>query len=178
MKVLDIGCGPGIYVRALRDLGFEADGVDLDPRCPYDKVNILSDEFTEKYAGKYDLAVCLEVAEHLSPDDADELVEKIVSVAPIVLFSAAVVGQGGHGHINCQPKEYWVEKFADHNYVVDSETTEDLVGFMQSGYHLGWFTQNAVVFRKYGDVCYDRIIQEETPQAERLAQWFQKTSFK
>jgi len=171
MKVLDIGCGPGIYVKALREAGVDADGVDLDPRCPYQVMDVFSADFAQKYAGKYDLAMCIEVAEHLPKNRADELVKQITSVAPTVLFSAAVPGQGGHGHINCQPKSYWVERFALLNYVVDAEETERLVSFMASGYHMGWFRNNAVVFKAYGQACYDRIIQEETPQAIRLASY-------
>ena len=32
MKIIDVGCGPGIYVKALRELGYEVDGIDPDPR--------------------------------------------------------------------------------------------------------------------------------------------------
>jgi hypothetical protein len=175
MKILDIGCGPGIYVKALNEAGVDASGVDLDPRCPYDVMDVFSDAFDQKYAGKYDLAMCIEVAEHLPESMADELVRRLVSVAPTVLFSAAVPGQGGHGHINCQPKQYWIDKFATRNYVVDSEATQKLVSFMASGYHMGWFRNNAVVFKQYGAACYDRIIAEETPQAVRLAAYLAKT---
>jgi len=174
MKVLDVGCGPGIYVKALREAGVHADGVDLDPRCPYDVMDVFSDEFADKYAGKYDLAMCIEVAEHLPESRANELVKTLTSVAPTVLFSAAVPGQGGHGHINCQPKSYWVEKFALLNYVVDADATEKLVTFMASGYHMGWFRNNAVVFKQYGAACYERIIEEETPQAVRLADYLSR----
>lgn len=169
MKIIDVGCGPGIYVKALREAGVDADGVDLDPRCPYTVMNIFSPVFGEKYDGKYDLAMCIEVAEHLPASMADELVKRLTLLAPVVLFSAAVPGQGGHGHINCQPKSYWVEKFALLNYVVDADATQRLLSFMVAGPHMGWFRNNAVVFKQYGAACYDRIIQEETPQAMRLA---------
>ena len=171
MKIIDDGCGPGIYVKALREAGVEADGVDLDPRCPYDVMDVFSSDFDSKYKGKYDIAMCIEVAEHLPATRADDLVKTLTGLAPVVLFSAAIPGQGGHGHINCQPKEYWIEKFALLNYVVDAEATDKLIAFMVSGYHMGWFRNNAVVFKEYGAACYDRIIAEETPQAIRLASY-------
>lgn len=171
MKILDVGCGPGIYVKALQDAGMIAEGVDIDPSSPCTKIDIFSDEFKSKYWGKFDLALCLEVAEHLDETLSESLVECLTKVAPVVLFSAAIPGQGGHGHINCQPKSYWIQKFAKMNYVVDAETTDQLVKFMASGYHMGWFTQNAVIFKQYGAACYARIIEEETPQAERLAEF-------
>jgi SAM-dependent methyltransferase len=178
MRVLDVGCGPGIYVQALRDLGIHADGVDIDPRCPFDQVDVFSDTFLGKYCPdgrhKYDLCLCLEVAEHLPADKADMFIQRLVKTAPMVLFSAAVPGQGGHGHINCQPKDYWIEKFGRENYVLDETMTSSVVEFMRSGYHMGWFVNNAMVFRPYGDVYYPQIIEEETPQAIRLAEYIKR----
>lgn len=174
MKVLDVGCGPGIYVKALQEAGIDAEGVDIDPASPCTIIDIFSDHFRSKYWGKFDLALCLEVAEHLPSRLSDKLVECLTKVAPVVLFSAAIPGQGGHGHINCQPKQYWVDKFGELNYVVDSDATNDLLKFMSSGHHMGWFLQNAVVFKQYGATCYARIIQEETPQAIRLAEYILK----
>jgi 23S rRNA U2552 (ribose-2'-O)-methylase RlmE/FtsJ len=179
MRVLDVGCGPGIYVQALRDMGIEADGVDIDPRCPFTQMDVFSQEFLDTYTPQqYDLCVSLEVAEHLGKAWADEFVRRLTQVAPTVLFSAAVPGQGGHGHINCQPKEYWIEKFGLCNYVLDETATNNLVEFMRQGYHMGWFVNNVMVFKTYGDVYYDQIIQEETPQAVRLAEYLKSFSAK
>lgn len=174
MKIIDVGCGPGIYVKALREAGIDADGVDIDPLCPYKIEDIFSEEFLNNHKNKYDIAMCIEVAEHLHESKADALVKVLSSLAPTVLFSAAVPGQGGHGHINCQPKQYWIDKFAQINYVVDEESTAKLLNFIISGYHMGWFRNNAVVFKTYGTACYDRIIKEETPQAIRLADYISK----
>ncbi len=71
MKIIDVGCGPGIYVKALRDLGFEVDGIDPDPRCPERQVSMFDVE------GEYDLAICLEVAEHIDATEADNIVKKL-----------------------------------------------------------------------------------------------------
>lgn len=172
MRVLDVGCGPGIYVQALLDLGIQATGVDIDPRCPFHKLDVFSQEFLDTYTPqKFDLCLSLEVAEHLAEEWADEFVQRLTLVAPTVMFSAAVPGQGGHGHINCQPKEYWIEKFGRRNYVLDTDATHKLVEFMRQGYHMGWFVNNVMVFKSYGDVYYEQIIQEETPQAVRLAKY-------
>lgn len=183
MRVLDVGCGPGIYVDALRQAGIDAIGIDLDPHCPHDICDIFSSEFREKHmrtsgvrASKpYDLTLCLEVAEHLPESSACGLVARLVGTSDTILFSAAIPGQGGHGHINCQPREYWLEKFALHNYVYDDKATDALLEFMRSGYHMGWFTNNAMVLRPYGAVYFDAIIKEETEQAVRLAQYLSTT---
>lgn len=174
MRILDVGCGPGIYVKALREAGFAADGVDPDPGNPYDQISVFDDTFPEKYSN-YDLCLCLEVAEHLPESVADEFVARLVGTAPTILFSAAVVGQTGPGHINLQPKEYWEHKFAAHNYVLDIEATTAFVQFLRTGYHLGWLANNAQIFRQYGDVYYEQIVREETPQAVRIAEYFKQT---
>lgn len=171
MRVLDVGCGPGIYVDALRAVGFDANGVDPDPQSPYDKVSVFDPVFyTQKYQG-YDLCLCLEVAEHLKESLADDFVKALVGVAPIVIFSAAQPGQGGHGHINCQPKEYWAQKFNHHNYVADEVFTEHFREYMRNGYHMGWLVNNVQIFREYGAVCFKQIAEEETPQAARMAEY-------
>lgn len=172
MKVLDVGCGPGIYVQALRDQNVDAHGVDVDRRTPCQRLDVFSDEFLAQHGGhKYDLCLCLEVAEHLPATKADEFVLRLTQVAPTILFSAAQPGQGGAGHINCQPPVYWIEKFASHNYVVDNVATQRVCDFMASGYHMGWFVRNAIIFKSFGEHSYETIVQEETPQAQRLAQY-------
>lgn len=174
LRILDVGCGPGIYVKALRDAGFRADGVDPDPGNPYDRISVFDPSFADKYCD-YDLCLCLEVAEHLPETFADELVARLVSTAPTILFSAANVHQIGPGHINLQPKEYWERKFAAHNYILDVAATKAFIAFLQLGYHLGWLANNAQIFRRYGDVYYAQIVAEETPQAIRIAEYL-KTS--
>jgi SAM-dependent methyltransferase len=174
IKILDVGCGPGIYVTALRAAGFQADGIDPDPHNPYDRISVFDDDFPARYRD-YDMCLCLEVAEHLPETLADLFVARLVGVAPTVFFSAALPGQGGHGHINCQPKEYWEHKFAAHNYVLDTEATAAFRSFLLSGYHLGWLANNVQIFRQYGAVCFEQIIAEETPQAVRLAEYFANT---
>lgn len=172
LRVLDVGCGPGIYVDALRKLSnvLIADGVDKDFRCPHAKVDIFSSEFQD-YLGKYDVCLCLEVGEHLPAEHADYFVELLTKVAPLVIFSAAQPDQNGFGHINCQPKSFWISRFLQNNFILDERGTQQLIDFMRQGPHMGWFVNNAMVFRSYGYMYYDTIVAEETPQAERLAEF-------
>jgi hypothetical protein len=58
------------------------------------------------HAGRtFDLALSLELAEHLPPECAGVLVDSLARLAPAVVFSAAVPFQGGVGHVN----ERWPE---------------------------------------------------------------------
>jgi len=65
---------------------------------------------------KFDLAISMEVAEHLDESYADIFLDNICRHSDIVLFSAAHIGQGGDGHINEQPMTYWIEKFEKRDY--------------------------------------------------------------
>jgi hypothetical protein len=64
--------------------------------------------------GQFDLAICLEIAEHLPESCADALIKFLSELAPAVLFGAAIPGQGGVNHINEQWQSYWVAKFSRH----------------------------------------------------------------
>jgi SAM-dependent methyltransferase len=120
--VLDIGCGQGEWMSAFwrqRCVGY-AFGVDL---AAPDATEFLRTDLTQPlHLGRtFDLVLCLEVGEHLPEEAADTLVDNIVRHAGDVVFGAAVPGQEGKGHINCQPHEYWHEKFATRGYAMGDE---------------------------------------------------------
>jgi hypothetical protein len=59
----------------------------------------------------YDLAVSLEVAEHLEPAAAHDFIESLTQLAPVILFSAAIPSQNGYHHVNEQWPDYWAQLF-------------------------------------------------------------------
>jgi SAM-dependent methyltransferase len=121
-SIIDVGCGSGAWIRACRDLGVpEVVGVDAAdaPGAPRE----VATEFIESdLAGplaldrQFNLVLCLGMAEHLPPERAPGLVADLTSLAPVVLFSAAVPGQGGTDHLNQQWPEYWVALFEAHGW--------------------------------------------------------------
>jgi SAM-dependent methyltransferase len=115
--VIDVGCGEGWWGEAFAAAGgclvLGVDGAYANPVIPHETVDL---EQRIPELGRFDLAVCLEVAEHLPPERAATFVEDLCELAPIVLFSAAIPGQGGTGHLNEQWPAYWVELFARHHY--------------------------------------------------------------
>lgn len=148
-KVIDIGCGPGIHVAALRGQNVEAFGYDVDARVNGKKY--LSQVSMFELNDPADLVLCIEVAEHLPESMSDQVVESVVrNVLPggTLVWSAAHPGQGGVGHINCQPKAYWEAKLTAAGLVRDVETERDMIKHASGGYHMGWFVQNAMVFAK------------------------------
>lgn len=120
-SVVDVGCGEGWWAYEFTKHGIEdvvgidgdyVDGGPAIPRLPHD----LSKPLDGIVVRRFDLAVCLEVAEHLPEKRAASFVSDIVGIAPTVLFSAAMPRQGGTGHVNCQPPQYWADLFASYGY--------------------------------------------------------------
>ena len=132
--VLDLGCGTGIWLRVLRDGGRrQVFGVDFEANDPADLVVdpdlVLAADLGKKLDLhlRYDLVVCLEVAEHVDAQFADVVVDNCVRHADLILFSAALPGQQGVDHINEQLPQYWVERFQRRGYIVlDLDSAADL----------------------------------------------------
>ena len=146
--VLDIGCGPGTYVYALRNLGVNASGLDIDERV-IDKEHLKHQSLLDITDEKAELVMCIEVAEHIDSEFEDQVVKKVVStVGKTLIWTAAVPGQGGIGHINCKNKEEWSEKIIKAGLTRNYEKEKELIEYISQGYHMGWFKSNVMVFDK------------------------------
>lgn len=125
-SILDVGCGLGAWVRAALDTGIDdvigLDGGLIDEHqllIPARNFRPLSLNQPFNLGRKFDLVLCLEVAEHLPAADAQGLVSSLVSHADTIYFSAACPGQVGQGHVNCQWPSYWQKLFNAEGYVCD-----------------------------------------------------------
>jgi 2-polyprenyl-3-methyl-5-hydroxy-6-metoxy-1,4-benzoquinol methylase len=148
-EVLDIGCGPGMYVKALNDVGIKATGFDIDPICEKTEFCYANNLFWNNATA--DTVICLEVLEHIDPMQADDCVDALIkAVEPggTLVFTAAQPGQSGIGHINCRKKDYWLKKFTDKGMVYHPGLTESIISQVQEGQHMGWFVNNLQVFKK------------------------------
>ena len=65
---------------------------------------------------RFDLVTSLEVAEHIKPENAEKFIASLCSLGDVVVFFAAIPGQDGTLHYNEQYPDYWIEKFAKHNF--------------------------------------------------------------
>lgn len=156
LSAVDFGCGLGAWLRALAELGV-ADLVGVDQSREHRPPGSI------EWAGKYhpadlahpldlrrlfDLAICVEVAEHLAPEAAAVLVETITRHADLVLFSAAIPGQGGDHHVNEQWPEYWAERFNARGFAACDSLRFSI---WQDPEILWWYRQNTVIyFRRSG----------------------------
>ena len=126
-SAIDIGCGLGQWLKVLNTrcsasiLGI--DGSHVPPRHSFisesnrARIN-LEDYLYLPTPKRYDLAICLEVAEHLSFDHSDQLIQKLTDSSDTILFSAAIPGQTGENHVNEQPHIFWLEKFQRKGFLV------------------------------------------------------------
>lgn len=144
-SAVDVGCGSGSWMRALGELGvadvWGVDGSYAPPDAGTYGTFVAHDlRQPLRLSRRFDLAICLEVAEHLPAERAAGLVADLVDTAPAVLFSAAIPGQGGTGHINLRWPDYWVGLFERHGWTCWDAIrpwirTDDTVDW--------WYRQNA-----------------------------------
>ncbi|MNG06715.1 hypothetical protein D3C84_899730 [compost metagenome] len=96
---------------------------------------------------KFDLAISLEVAEHLPESAANIIVETLTNHSDCILFSAAVPGQGGQYHINEQWPEYWHQKFKSKDYLAYDVLRNE---FWNNEKIFWWYKQNIILYAKKG----------------------------
>jgi len=96
----------------------------------------------------FDLAMNIEVVEHIDEKYADLVVENITRHVDLLVFSAAIPGQGGYGHINEQPFEYWVEKLNKINFNCDSKSTKQFRHYLKENKAKSWYINNISVFKR------------------------------
>ncbi len=123
-SVVDVGCGDGTWLAVFRNLGVEQilgiDGEYVSQsllQIPQENFRPFDLTMPFRLERVFDLAVSLEVAEHLPADSGPGLVESLTRLAPAVLFSAAIPFQGGDHHINEQWQDKWAALFRERGYL-------------------------------------------------------------
>lgn len=150
-SVVDFGCGLGTFLYCFKIegvkevLGLDGSWVNKELLNKY----ISHDEFLEcnleeplNLGKRFDLAISLEVAEHIPEKAADIFIENLVSTSQMIVFSASVPNQDGQNHINEQWLNYWEQKFSKHNYIM-----HDILRplFWDNPNIFWWYKQNMVL---------------------------------
>jgi 2-polyprenyl-3-methyl-5-hydroxy-6-metoxy-1,4-benzoquinol methylase len=152
VNVADVGCGVGAWLKAFKDSGInKVTGYDgsyvKTENLLIDKEEFIIADLEKKLTTdvKYDLLVCLEVAEHLTPNRSTGFIEDITQMSDIILFSAAIPGQEGTFHINEQYPAYWINIFNKNGYEC-FDCIRPLIWNMEEIEF--WYKQNIMLFIK------------------------------
>jgi SAM-dependent methyltransferase len=161
-RVVDVGCGRGTWLKAFRDHGAdECTGFDgpwnsqanmVDGRIAFTPVDL--NRPIPLAGDRYDLALSLEVAEHLEPGSAPGFVESLTRLADVVMFAAAFTGQGGIHHVNERPHTYWAGLFAQHGYLPYDLFRPAFWGDPEVQF---WYQQNTFLYVRRGGALEETL---------------------
>lgn len=115
--VIDFGAGDGWWPHTFAEIGtknphaIELDEIALEfmPKNLYFTQHDLRQPL--EASGISDLSICIEVAEHMTRQEAENVlvVNVLQHTGNLLLWSAAQPGQPGTGHINLQTQEHWIK---------------------------------------------------------------------
>lgn len=123
--VLDAGCANGYLVSALRQRGVEAWGLDISSYAiesapeeikPYLCVQSMTDPLPDHFPQRYDVAVTIEVLEHMFPEDGTKAIKRLCQYSDTVIFSSTPDDIDNRTHVNVQQAEYWAKEFSKHSF--------------------------------------------------------------
>lgn len=164
-SVIDIGCGTGALLHKIQKT-LELTSTEKNVRCKgleyseaaiqvcrsrklnVDKFDIELNLSNIDEKDIFDVAISLEVAEHISPNAGDSLVRLLCVKSKNIVFSAATPGQGGGvDHINEQPHEYWIERFNRSQYQIDIASTKTFRDFLRKKQVASFYSENIMIFK-------------------------------
>lgn len=155
-SVIDFGCAIGGHLEWFHQRGTEIHGVEGNSKAfDYALVptsTLEQHDLRERYESETvrDLAICIEVAEHIPSKYSGRLVDSLTDAAETVFFTAAPPGQSGTHHVNLRPEEFWEKKFEKRGFVRDQEAEEGLIRGLDLE-KTTWVEENLFVFSE-GDI--------------------------
>jgi SAM-dependent methyltransferase len=173
-SVWDVGCGRGVWLATWRKQGVEnmrgVDGDYIDTSTlviPHGEFIAADISNPLKLGERFELVQCLEVAEHLPPESADNLVDSLVRHGNVILFSAATPGQGGEFHVNEQPFEYWQAKFEARGYRMYDAIRPAVRTFREIE---PWYRYNSFIYANQSGIqrLSQRILATLVPAGQKI----------
>lgn len=152
--LVDVGCGCGVYSHFFSKKGVDVHSIDgvLPPPEHAFPVPIHQQDLTVPFeipGAPFDMTLCLEVAEHIPEEWADVFLKNLGRLGDLLILSAAPPNQGGHHHVNEQPKRYWVNRLAELGFVYDRKRTGQLMeAFKANKPDYMWMSEHISVYHK------------------------------
>jgi len=153
-RLLDLGCGCGVYAERFGRLGAEVVAVDgvVPPAehafVPAPLIRDLTEPIEDGW-GRFDLTLCLDVGEHIPEELCDPFLGNCTRFADTLLLACAPPGQGGRHHVNEQPKRWWKARLAARGFAYDRPATGRLCErFKVLRPPLMWMWEHISVYRR------------------------------
>lgn len=171
-SVIDVGCGYASWLKACKKYGSsEHTGVDglwndgsIVKSLGFNFIQMDLDEINRPIK-HHDLAICLEVAEHLKPSSSRDFIKNLTKTANVILFSAAFTNQGGTHHINERDHSFWGGIFKDYDYVAFDMFRENFWRDERVGF---WYRQNCFLYCKKDTAEYRALIDNNIRSIDNL----------
>lgn len=164
-SVIDLGCGAGEFLSVFKKngvkdiLGIEGEWINLDtlliPKNSFIKKDLQNEVTLNR---KFDLAISLEVAEHLKQESSETFVKSLANLSDIIVFSAGIPFQRGLGHINEKWITYWVDLFKERGFIAVDIFRNKL---WDDDRVLPFYAQNIMLFAKKEKILKNETLSEE-----------------
>ncbi len=174
-SVADFGCGRGAWLKAMHEQGAERlFGVD----GPWNSQEAMIDQSIEfcgadlnepgpAFAGQtFDLAMTLEVVEHLEPKSSERVADALASLAPVLMFGAAFSHQTGQNHINERYHSFWAGLLRDRGFEVYDYFRPTFWGDDRVAYY---YQQNTFLYVRKGHALGAKLREAGYRPIENLA---------
>ncbi|MFH2122644.1 MAG: methyltransferase domain-containing protein [Pseudomonadota bacterium] len=156
-SAIDVGCAVGSWLSVFKEKGIDdIQGIDGDwvnkdfLEIPIECFRSFDLTKPFKLDKKYDLAMSLEVAEHLPESSAKGFVSSLTTLSDFVLFSAAIPFQGGTNHVNEQWIEYWNILFKEQGFQGVDIVRRRIWNDAEIPF---WYKQNLILFVRKERIC-------------------------
>lgn len=194
--IIEFGCGTGDLAKAFAARAVKVvaiDGYSIPDFSEYNNIQFTNvdlnnatatEEFLSKYDSKFDLAISIEVAEHLNPEISASFIQWMTSMADVVIFSAAVPSQDGDGHINCRSRSEWYQFLKQQDFLITDTLRQHFISNTRLGlWHklniVDYVHKNSIYARNIDPaVLVDRLIAAETFAASQCFHYLKHTQLR
>ncbi len=150
--VTDFGCGLGNYCNDIESQT-SSTSMGVEGNIPKEAVHKyilerdLTTDLTSEFTFSCDLAISLEVGEHIPKEQMSTYLDNITHHAEQYLITSwAVRGQDGFGHVNCLDNHEILPEFEKRGFVLMEKETKDARSIIED--KCWWFRNTLFVLKR------------------------------
>ena len=192
---IDLGGAIGVWIDELKKQlgekfisGYVVDGDYIKDEIKLVKDNYITHDLEERFSidKKFDIAISLETAEHLTPERGESFVEDLTKLSDVILFSACIPVGESIDHLNEREVSYWAKLFDMNGY----RAFDIIRPNIQHKKNIPWWYRNNIILYckkdsvlvehfekiKLEQPVYDGIIWDEYETRLKVSHEFNKVS--